>query len=98
MIEGTSTMLRKAIFTTVLSLLFTSGSVFADTLIAEGIDQSASGQAPERGQTKASVSSSLGDPASQTDAVGKPPISSWEYDEFVVFFENDYVLHSVAKR
>ena len=30
-------------------------------------------------------------------AVGNPPITRWEYPSFVVFFENNIVLHSVVK-
>ena len=29
-------------------------------------------------------------------AVGKPPISRWEYPGFVVYFEHDHVIHSVV--
>jgi hypothetical protein len=35
---------------------------------------------------------------SKNSSVGEPPISSWEYEPFVVYFEYDRVIHSVAKR
>lgn len=52
---------------------------------------------PERGTTKASVRERLGEPRRQVPAVGDPPISSWVYDRFTVYFEHDRVLHSVKR-
>ena len=31
-------------------------------------------------------------------AVGDPPITTWEYTDFLVYFEYDRVIHSVSKR
>lgn len=53
---------------------------------------------PGRGMTKDSVRSSFGAPQNQVDPVGDPPITRWEYAEFVVYFEYDRVIHSVRKR
>lgn len=50
---------------------------------------------PARGMTKAGVREKLGEPNQTVPAVGDPPISSWVYDEFTVYFEHDRVLHSV---
>lgn len=52
---------------------------------------------PERGQTKAQVEAAYGAPRAMVDPVGDPPITSWEYADFTVFFEYDLVLHSVLK-
>ena len=52
--------------------------------------------APVRGMTMQEVASKFGDPASKSAAVGKPPITRWEYPGFVVFFEYDHVVHTVA--
>jgi hypothetical protein len=51
---------------------------------------------PDRGMTMAQVTGKFGDPRTKTPAVGKPPISRWEYPGFVVYFEYDHVIHSVA--
>jgi len=51
---------------------------------------------PGRGMTMEQVSTKFGAPVSKTPAVGKPPISRWEYSGFVVYFENDHVIHSVV--
>jgi hypothetical protein len=51
---------------------------------------------PTRGMTMDQVSSKFGAPTARIPAVGKPPISRWEYPGFVVYFEADYVIHSVV--
>ncbi|MDJ0939272.1 MAG: hypothetical protein QNJ00_05875 [Woeseiaceae bacterium] len=53
---------------------------------------------PTRGMTQASVESKYGSPVSVQAPVGEPPITRWEYQDFVVFFEYDRVIHSVLKR
>jgi hypothetical protein len=52
--------------------------------------------APRRGMTMEQVASKFGAPVSKVAAVGKPPISRWEYPRFVVYFEHDHVIHSVV--
>jgi hypothetical protein len=51
---------------------------------------------PTRGMTMQQVSSKFGAPTAKIPAVGKPPISRWKYPGFVVYFESDYVIHSVV--
>ncbi len=51
---------------------------------------------PSRGMTMDQVASKFGAPATKVPAVGKPPISRWEYPGFVVYFEADRVIHSVV--
>ena len=53
---------------------------------------------PTRGMTQDSVQANFGAPQNTVAAVGEPPISRWEYADFVVFFEYDKVIHSVTKR
>ena len=53
---------------------------------------------PKLGNTQDQVRERFGDPQDWTDAVGEPPISSWEYQDFMVYFEHNLVLHSVLKR
>ncbi len=79
---------------------------FAVNVSAQNLDMSRSDQAstldaagkPTRGMTQASVEANYGAPQTTRQAVGDPPISRWEYPEFVVFFEFDKVIHSVSKR
>ena len=70
----------------------------ADTLRTSGISAGEDGSRPLRGTTQAQVESKYGSPVSKKAAVGDPPISSWEYADFTVYFEYDRVIHAVLKR
>lgn len=52
---------------------------------------------PTKGASKAGVLEQLGEPLQRIAARGEPPISSWQYAEFTVYFEYDHVIHSVLK-
>ena len=52
---------------------------------------------PERGATMKAVETQFGAPATRHAAVGKPPITRWDYAGFSVYFEYDHVVHSVAR-
>jgi hypothetical protein len=78
-----------------------AGGVHADTLDMRGTDNASRFEhpgKPSRGMTQARVEANFGAPESRRSAVGDPPISRWDYGEFVVFFEYDKVIHSVTKR
>ena len=85
---------------TVLALFLGAfGTATAQNLDMQDTSPAASGTAtPTRGMTAASVESKFGTPAAKVAAVGDPPISRWEYSDFVVFFEYDRVIHAVVKR
>jgi outer membrane protein assembly factor BamE (lipoprotein component of BamABCDE complex) len=51
---------------------------------------------PGRGMTMDQVAAKFGSPTNKVPAVGKPPISRWDYPGFVVYFERNYVIHSVV--
>jgi hypothetical protein len=91
-------MLRKSMSVFILSSLLLTGVAVADTLVMDGVQPQDGSLYPMKGSVKSSVVASLGEPVSQSQPVGDPPISSWEYDAFVVYFEYDRVLHTVAKR
>jgi hypothetical protein len=46
----------------------------------------------------AQVERQYGAPAERFAAVGRPPITRWDYPNMVVFFEYDHVVHAVALR
>jgi hypothetical protein len=55
---------------------------------------------PARGMSMEKVEATFGAPTSRVAPVGganshQPPITRWEYPGFVVFFENNVVVHSV---
>lgn len=54
-------------------------------------------EAPRTGLSKSRVEELYGSPLKRTGPVGDPPIYTWEYEKFRVYFEGDYVIHSVVK-
>jgi len=51
---------------------------------------------PARGLTMSAVEAKFGSPANRSAAVGKPPITRWDYPGFVVYFEHERVIDAVA--
>lgn len=52
-------------------------------------------EVPQRGLTMAQVEAKFGTPREKHAAVGKPPITRWDYGGLSVYFEHDRVIHSV---
>ncbi|OUS13439.1 hypothetical protein A9Q89_02980 [Gammaproteobacteria bacterium 53_120_T64] len=52
---------------------------------------------PRNGQSRDSVEIQFGAPEAMNSAIGEPPISSWQYRDYIVYFEYDHVLHTVLK-
>jgi hypothetical protein len=70
----------------------------ADTLDMNNVNIGSDDGRPTRGMTKARVESKYGSPNTKSAAVGDPPISRWDYQDYVVFFEYDHVIHAVRRR
>lgn len=81
----------------ILALLF-AGSGIANAETMDGVSSGSTDGRPTRGMTQSTVESEYGQPRSVNAAVGEPPITRWEYQGFVVFFEYDKVIHAVLKR
>jgi hypothetical protein len=81
-----------------LATVLASGLAGAETIAVDtGIAVKQSDVAtPTRGMTMDEVSGKFGTPATKVPAVGKPPISRWEYPGFVVYFEHEHVIHAVV--
>jgi hypothetical protein len=79
-------------------LLAALGTAQADTLKMDGMSAGTGDAWPSRGMSQTSVQSKYGRPTAVKAAVGDPPITRWEYQDFVVYFEYDRVIHAVAKR
>ncbi|MCP4301790.1 MAG: hypothetical protein GY783_14485 [Gammaproteobacteria bacterium] len=88
--------LRTATLIALFLALF--GMAQAETLQMDGLSPGSGDARPTRGMTQASVQSKYGSPVNVRAPVGDPPITRWEYQGFVVFFEYDRVIHSVVKR
>lgn len=92
-------MLNKPVSVFALLLLFVVAvSAIGQTLMNETQSIQAPQQIPTRGMTMEFVESNFGGPSSKRAPVGDPPITRWEYQTFIVYFEYKRVIHSVAKR
>lgn len=79
------------------------GLAGAPSLPAQNLDMPAASPAPAaqvatpaRGASKAQVEKQFGEPTQRVAPVGNPPISSWVYPGFTVYFEYDHVIHAVV--
>ena len=81
-----------------LAVIFAGSLAGAATVAVDtGIAVKNSDQAtPTRGMTMSQVAAKFGAPVTKLPAVGKPPISRWEYPGFVVYFESNFVIDSVV--
>ena len=90
----------------VVTILIALSLGFVVDAQSQNLDMSASDQSstfdqagkPTRGMTQESVEATFGSPQNARQASGEPPITRWEYADFVVFFEYDKVIHAVTKR
>lgn len=73
-----------------------STATFGDTLLVESVESGAGVARPAHGATMDSVIQNYGEPGSRSGPVGDPPISTWDYGEFVVYFEGQHVIHAVV--
>lgn len=81
----------------ILAALALCGPALASAAEPAPASISAATDQPRRGMSMQKVESAYGTPSKRLQAVGQPPISRWEYPGFVVYFENDLVLHTVVK-
>lgn len=91
----------QTIIKSLVIMFFLAGSfAHADALLIDKVRRDAQQQIerPSRGMSKAAVANRFGEPKDKVAAVGTPPISRWVYDNYIVFFEKDRVLHSVVRR
>ncbi|MCI0400496.1 MAG: hypothetical protein L0Y67_01175 [Gammaproteobacteria bacterium] len=81
-----------------LALFIGTSVSYADVLLIQSIRDSANAPVPNGGLTMAQVEQKYGKPEQQLSPVGDPPITRWLYPNFIVYFEYDRVIHSVAQR
>ncbi|HLF32451.1 MAG TPA: hypothetical protein VI566_15670 [Xanthomonadales bacterium] len=81
-----------------LILMLTAPFVAADVLLIEQVRQVGRMNVPVNGQTMAKVEAAFGAPQSKNNPVGDPPITSWKYERWSVYFEYDRVLFTVLDK
>ena len=78
-------------------------SAHAETLLVDRVKQERALDTPRRGMSMAQVESRFGPPRDKMapaggDAPRHPVINRWIYDTYIVYFERDRVITSVAAR
>jgi hypothetical protein len=81
-----------------LMLALAATPLSAETLMVDDqiLLKPATVEMPARGSSMMAVEARFGAPAQRHAAVGKPPITRWDYNGFSVYFEYDHVVHAVA--
>ncbi len=79
-----------------VSLALCFANAGADTLLVNAVASDATVQSPARGMNMDQVLAQFGEPSQRLGPVGEPPITHWDYDNVVVYFEHQYVIHSVV--
>lgn len=81
-----------------LLLALCATPLMAETVVVDDQVQvkPVSQELPARGSLMKTVEAKFGAPRVKHDAVGKPPITRWDYDGFSVYFEYQHVIHTVA--
>lgn len=88
---------KHLVITTLGTAMLWAGSAYAQVVT---IDQTQSAKVlnlPAKGSSKAAVAKKFGQPVKRVGAVGKPPISRWIYDDYIVVFEYNHVVHAFAR-
>ncbi|MDO6746153.1 hypothetical protein [Gilvimarinus sp. 1_MG-2023] len=88
-----------ALLLSLIATFITSTNVSADVVeipIGQQTEQ-AELKTPTTGQTKDTVEQAFGEPEYKSGPTGEPAIYRWEYSDFVVYFEDNWVIHSVVK-
>ena len=89
---------RSVLLTLVLAAGLGPASM-AETLVSSGTEMAqATINRPVRGMSMETVEARYGLPISTREPVGDPPITRWEYEGFIVYFEYKFVIHTVRKR
>jgi hypothetical protein len=84
-------------------LVSASAAATADTLLVDRVRTEKSMSAPRRGMTMSQVERQYGAPSDKLvpaggDSSRHPTINRWVYPSYIVYFERDHVINSVAQR
>lgn len=86
-----------------VAMLAIAGSVSADTLLIDRVQEEVSAQLPAHGMSMAQVQARYGAPTARLESRGGqsnawPTINRWRYPAFTVYFENDKVIDAVVNK
>ena len=80
-----------------LTLSLNAPSWAEEIVIPVGSQQGAKVNMPTKGMSMSQVQAQYGEPERKSGPVGQPPISTWDYPNFTVYFEHQLTIHSVVK-
>jgi hypothetical protein len=83
-----------------LLAMLAAGPLAADVLVVnDGAVEvrPASIELPRRGASMTAVEARFGAPRARHAAIGQPPITRWDYENFSVYFEYQHVVHAVEQ-
>ena len=89
-----STLSHAALAALAVTAMFVTTPAFSDPAVSDPAAAPAVDR-PERGLHMQALEARYGAPTTRYDAVGKPPITRWDYPTFIVYFEGDRVIHAV---
>lgn len=96
-------MSRILISLSAAALLGLAGAASADVLLVDRVQQENRAMVPARGMSMAQVEARFGAPSQKLDSRGGqkrqwPTINRWVYPGFVVYFEKNRVIDTVAQK
>jgi len=77
-------------------LSFTPSITHSEVLQIPETPKSFSVTLPGRGMSMTEVLEKFGEPLTKEPEVGEPPITRWNYENYRVIFEYQYVIHSLS--
>ncbi|MFD2228599.1 hypothetical protein [Alkalimarinus sediminis] len=89
---------RSIIATSLLAACLLSPLSHSETIrigLSQQAEENKNINRPQVGMSMESVKSYFGAPPSMSGPTGKPAIYKWKYADFTVYFEGEYVIHSV---
>ncbi len=82
-----------------VSIIWLGQSIHAKNAINIGSqNQDTYIETPRSGQSMDDVKKSFGQPLEIIQPIGEPPITRWTYHQFTVYFEHQFVIHSVKHK
>ena len=90
--------MRSTAIKSLFILMLFSLSAQADVLLIDRVAAKSGVDVPQKSTTMNQVRADYGDPIAESAPVGDPPITRWEYADFVVYFEHQHVITTVLKK
>lgn len=90
--------MRSTAIKSLFILMLFSWSAQSEVLLIDRVAAKSGVDVPQKSATMNQVRADYGDPIAESAPVGDPPITRWEYADFVVYFEHQHVITTVLKR